>query len=146
MLYKCCLSGNTASCFILLMESKILSFRSRSVPTSSLTAWAIDFTSCTRSFFVFFRVAIALHNLELCDTALSGGACMHMHSGISPAAAQLHSCSLRLYNTHLKYKMLIAHVNLDYNLSVILPERCYYICTVVQHSYLIYSWSHIHYH
>ena len=30
---------------------------------------------------------------------------------------QLYSCSLRLHNTHLKYKMLIVHIiSLDYNL------------------------------
>ena len=56
-----------------------------------------------------------------------------------PVKHVLLSSSQCLCNTHLRYKMLIALGQpLLLFVYVILPEYCYYVCTVVQHSYLIY--------
>ena len=55
-----------------------------------------------------------------------------MHS--TSCNIQLYSCSLHLQVVDSAWQLWLQFV------YVILPERCYYICTVVQHSYLIYSW------
>ena len=47
---------------------------------------------------------------------------------------------LSLHNTYLGYVFLIAHIRQQF-VYVILPECCHYVCTAVQHSYIILIYS-----